>query len=100
MNSLTQFAPLAHRRTVQHSVILLSSGNPLPPPVHLAISAFNIGTNPGGKIMFSTGEPWESQYVYFTNVTVVAMLTQAAAHSCLLMALINFPITIGPITLH
>jgi len=44
---------------------------PVPPPVHLAVSAFNVGTNPGGKIQFSTGEPWESQYVYFTNVTVV-----------------------------
>jgi hypothetical protein len=66
MNSLTQFAPDSGT-----SVIILSSGNPLPPPVHLSISAFNIGTNPGGKIMFSTGEPWESQYVYFTNVTVV-----------------------------
>ncbi len=67
MNSLTQFAPIPLT-----GVNVLSSGNPLPPPVHLTVSDFNIGTNPGGKIMFSSGEPWESQYVYFTNLTVVA----------------------------
>jgi Secretion system C-terminal sorting domain len=67
MNSLTQFAPI-----VGTGVSILSSGNPLPPPVHLNITDFNIGTNPGGKIMFSTAEQWESQYIYFTNVTVVA----------------------------
>jgi len=66
MNSITQFAPVPHTQ-----VKILSSGNPVPPPVHLTISDFNTGTNPGGKIQFSTGEPWESQYVYFTNVTVV-----------------------------
>ena len=67
MNSATQFAPI-----VGAGVNVLSSGNPLPPPVHLSITDFNIGSNPGGKILFSTGEQWESQYVYFTNVTVVA----------------------------
>ncbi|MGA7159763.1 MAG: T9SS type A sorting domain-containing protein [Bacteroidota bacterium] len=66
MNSLTQFAPVPHI-----PVIILSSGHKLPPPVHLPISDFNVGTNPGGKIIFSIGEQWESQYVYFTNVTVV-----------------------------
>ncbi|HTX18908.1 MAG TPA: T9SS type A sorting domain-containing protein [Bacteroidota bacterium] len=67
MNSLTQFAPI-----VGTGVNIISSDNPLPPPVHLNITDFNIGSNPGGKIMFSTGEQWESQYIYFTNVTVVA----------------------------
>jgi hypothetical protein len=66
MNSLTQFAPIPGKQ-----VTIISPNHPLPPPVHLAVSAFNVGTNPGGKIQFSTGEPWESQYVYFTNVTVV-----------------------------
>ncbi len=67
MNSLTQFAPI-----VGTGVNIISSGNPLPPPVHLNITDFNIGSNPGGQIMFSTGEQWEAQYVYFTNVSVVA----------------------------
>ena len=67
MNSLTQFAPI-----VGAGVSILSSGNPLPAPVHLNVTDFNVGTNPGGKIKFSSGEQWESQYVYFTNVTVVA----------------------------
>ena len=66
MNSLTQFSPVPHI-----PVRILTTGNPLPPPVHLTVSVFNTGTNPGGKIQFFTGEPWESQYVYFTNVTVV-----------------------------
>ena len=67
MNSLTQFAPIPGK-----GVQILASGKPLPAPVHLSVSDFNIGSNPGGKIMFSTGEQWESKYVYFTNVTVVA----------------------------
>ncbi len=66
MNSATQFDPIPGI-----PVQILSSGNPLPPPVHLTISDFNIGPNPGGQIMFSTGEQWESKYVYLTNVTVV-----------------------------
>jgi len=53
-------------------VNILSSGNPLPPPVHLNVTDFNVGSNPGGTIKFSTGEQWESQYVYLTNLTVVA----------------------------
>ncbi|HTY09792.1 MAG TPA: T9SS type A sorting domain-containing protein [Bacteroidota bacterium] len=67
MNSLTQFAPI-----VGAGVNILSSGNPLPPPVHLNVTDFNVGSNPGGTIKFSTGEQWESQYVYLTNLTVVA----------------------------
>ena len=67
MNSLTQFAPI-----VGAGVNILSSGNPLPPPVHMNVTDFNVGSNPGGVIKFSSAEPWESQYVYLTNLTVVA----------------------------
>ena len=70
MNSLTQFAPI-----VGAGVNIISDPDhpaPLPPPVHLNVTDFNKGSNPGGKITFSTAEQWESQYVYLTNVTVVA----------------------------
>ncbi|HTR80277.1 MAG TPA: T9SS type A sorting domain-containing protein [Bacteroidota bacterium] len=66
MNSLTQFAPIPGT-----PVAILSSGHPLPPPVHLSVTDFNVGVNPGGKIKFSSAEQWESKYVYITNVTVV-----------------------------
>ncbi|MDE3058201.1 MAG: T9SS type A sorting domain-containing protein [Bacteroidota bacterium] len=65
MNSLTQFAPLT-----DSSVIVVSSGNPLPAPVHLSITEFNKGQNDGSGIKFSTGEKWEGKEVYFTDVTV------------------------------
>jgi hypothetical protein len=65
MNSLTQFAPLPNQ-----PIQILTSGNPLPPPVHLSITDFNVGQNDGSKIKFSTGEPWEAKEVYITNVTV------------------------------
>jgi len=66
MNSLTQFAPAPGE-----PVVILSSGNSLPAPIHKQISDFNIGANPGGKVLTSGGEPLEAQQVMFTNVTVV-----------------------------
>jgi hypothetical protein len=65
MASLTQFVPLAG-----NPILILSSGNPIPPPPLMNLSDFNIGANPGGKTMFTTGEPWESKEVMFTNLTV------------------------------
>ena len=66
MNSLTQFAPIPGT-----GVSILSSGNPLPPPVQKNITDFKIGADQGGKVQFSTGEQWECKEVYLTNVTVI-----------------------------
>ncbi len=65
--SLTQFAP-----DTNEAVIILSSGNPIPPAPLKKISDFNVGANPGGKINFIGGEPWESKQVMFTNLTITA----------------------------
>ena len=65
MASLSQFVPLPGK-----PFLILSTGNPIPPPPLKNISDFNIGANPGGKTMFTTGEPWESKEVMFTNLTV------------------------------
>ncbi len=65
MNSLTQFAPLP-----DYPITLISENNPLPDPVHLTVSEFNVGQNDGSDIRFSTGEQWEGKEVYFTDVTV------------------------------
>ena len=65
MNSLTQFAPIPGKQFE-----ILSSGNKLPPPTPKTLADFNIGPNPNGKVMFSTGEPYEAKEVVFTNLTV------------------------------
>ncbi len=65
MNSLTQFAPLPDQQ-----IQWISSGNPLPAPVHLSITEFNVGQNDGSGIKFSTGEQWEGKEVFFTDVSV------------------------------
>lgn len=67
--SLTQFAP-----DTNEAVVILSSGNPIPPAPLKKISDFNIGANPGGKINFIGGEPWESKQVMFTNLTITAVV--------------------------
>jgi len=67
MNSFTQFDP-----DTNEAVVILSSNNPVPGPTKLPISTFNTGNNPGGKVMFSTGEQYESAPVMFTNLTVTA----------------------------
>ena len=64
-SSLTQFAP-----DTNEALVIVSNNNALPTVPHKQISDFNIGNNPGGKTMFSTGEPWESEEVMFTNVVV------------------------------
>ncbi len=65
MASLSQFVPMHG-----NPILILSSGNPIPAPPLMNLSDFNIGANPGGKTMFTTGEPWESKEVMFTNLTV------------------------------
>ena len=69
MNSLTQFAP-----DTNEAVNILSSGNTLPIPIVKNIADFNIGPNPGGKVLMSGGEPLEAQEVVFTNLTVTAQV--------------------------
>lgn len=69
MASITQFAP-----DETEPVNIISSGNPLPVPVHMNISDINVGPNPNGKIYFSNGEPVESKKVLFTNVTVTGIV--------------------------
>jgi hypothetical protein len=67
MNSLTQFAPLP-----DYPITPFTSNNPLPDPVHLSITEFNVGQNDGSGIKFSTGEQWEGKEIYITDVTVTA----------------------------
>lgn len=69
MSSLTQFAP-----DTNEAIVIVSNDNALPTVPLKKISDFNIGNNPGGKTMFSTGEPWESQEVMFTNVVVTGIV--------------------------
>lgn len=56
------------------TVVVLSSGHTVPPPPLFPLTKFNTGANPGGKINFLDGEPWESKEVMFTNVTVTAIV--------------------------
>ncbi|MDP1677896.1 MAG: T9SS type A sorting domain-containing protein [Bacteroidota bacterium] len=72
MESATQFTPIAGIK-----IEILSSGNPLPAPVKLSVSDFNIGNNPGGKVKFTTGEKWEGMRVMFTNVRVGAIVNSS-----------------------
>ncbi|MFZ4619355.1 MAG: T9SS type A sorting domain-containing protein [Bacteroidota bacterium] len=68
--SLTQIAP-----DTNQSVLILSSGNPVPQPPLMKVADFNTGPNPGGHTNFITGEQWESGEVMFTNLTVNAVVT-------------------------
>ena len=68
-NSLTQL-----QADTAQSVIILSSGNPIPNPPLMKVSDFNVGPNPSGKINFINGEQWESKQVMFTNVTITAIV--------------------------
>ncbi|HAP36923.1 MAG TPA: hypothetical protein DCQ28_13700, partial [Bacteroidetes bacterium] len=81
MNSLTQFVPIISYKigldNIPFPIDILSSGNPLPKPLKKNITDFNIGANPGGKAMFSTGEPYEAMEVEFTNLTVTAIVNSA-----------------------
>jgi hypothetical protein len=83
MNSLTQFTPLVTFRDASNLLapfpidMVSLEVNPIPPPIRKSIKDFNIGANPGGKTMFSTGEPYEAMEVEFTNLTVSAIVNSA-----------------------
>ncbi len=66
MNSFTQFEP-----DTTYQISILSSNNPIPPPVMMQISDFNIGPNPNGRTNMVNGEQYESKEVVFTGLTVV-----------------------------
>jgi hypothetical protein len=70
MNSITQLEPDSLEQ-----VIVQSSSNAIPPAVPLSVSIFNVGNNPGGKAIFTTGEQYESQRVMLTNLTVTALVS-------------------------
>ncbi|MBI2428365.1 MAG: T9SS type A sorting domain-containing protein [Ignavibacteriales bacterium] len=69
MNSITQFVPI-----IGIPIEILSSGNPIPKPISKSITDFNEGANPGGKVIFTKGEPYEAMEVEFTNLTVTAIV--------------------------
>ncbi|KAB2919892.1 MAG: hypothetical protein F9K22_15120, partial [Bacteroidetes bacterium] len=73
MNSLTQFEP-----DTNEAVLIVDGANhPIPPPPHMSIADFNVGANPGGKVIISKGEQFESRQVMFTNLTVTAIVNAA-----------------------
>jgi hypothetical protein len=64
LSSLTQFVYLpGHKITPIGHV-------PVPPPVKLDVATFYQGPYPGGKIRYSTGEPYEGMYVELTNLVI------------------------------
>jgi hypothetical protein len=65
--SYTQFVPVG-------GLQLIDEGRPVAKPVSLDISSFYQGTYPGGQIKWTTGEPYESAYVEFTNLTVTSIV--------------------------
>jgi len=73
MNSLTQFEP-----DTNEAVLIVDNANhPIPAPPLKSVADFNVGANPGGKVMISTGEQFESRQVMFTNLTVTAIVNAA-----------------------
>ena len=78
--SLTQFQPIAG-----HPIEIIGSGT-LPTPVPRHTGDFYRGIFPGGKMVFSTAEPYESMIVEFHNLSVTTLVntgrgTFAAADS-------------------
>ncbi len=59
MNSMTQFVPIPGQ-----AITIVGAGT-IPQPVDVSISDFYQGLFPGGKAMFSTGEPYEGLLVRF-----------------------------------
>lgn len=68
MNSMSQLIPL---QDPNFTIIGIAN---VPPPAKKEVTDFYEGLFPGGKIKFSTGEPFESGYVELTNLTVVSWL--------------------------
>ncbi len=71
ISSSTQFVPLR-----EPNFNIIGSAN-TPPKYKLNTSDFYEGIFPGGKIKFSTGEPYEGAYVELTNLTVAGRLNTA-----------------------
>ncbi len=70
MNSATQFVPVPG---VQIDII---DSRPLPVPPLKTARDFYEGIATGGKVKYSTGEPFEGQMVTLTGLTVVSYLNQ------------------------
>jgi hypothetical protein len=68
MNSVTQFAP------IPNIPINIIGSAPIPPPIRKSIGDFYLGIDPAGLVRYSTGEPYESMYVEFTNMVVDAIV--------------------------
>jgi hypothetical protein len=68
LNSMTQLNYLPGQLIVPITKVKV------PPPLRLSVSTFYEGVYPGGKIKFSTGEPYESMIVEFTDLVVPSVL--------------------------
>ncbi len=68
MNSVTQFAP------IPNIPINIIGSAPIPPPIRRTVGDFYIGIDPAGQVRYSTGEPYESMYVEFTNLIIDAVV--------------------------
>jgi len=68
LNSMTQLNYLPGQ------LIIPIAKTQVPPPVKLDVSTFYEGVYPGGKIKFSTGEPYESMIVELTGLVVPTYL--------------------------
>ncbi|HTY60467.1 MAG TPA: hypothetical protein VMF59_16710, partial [Bacteroidota bacterium] len=64
LSSLTQFVYLPGKLITPIGHVAV------PAPVKLNVSTFYQGSYPGGKIRYSTGEPYEGMYVEMTNLVV------------------------------
>jgi hypothetical protein len=71
INSLTQLNYLPGQQIIPIGTM------PVPPPTRLSVSTFYDGLYPGGKVRFSTGEPYEDMYVEFTDLIVSSILNPA-----------------------
>lgn len=69
MNSMTQIVPLR-----DPNFAIIEQNRALPPVPKLEVNDFYEGVFPGGKVKYSTGEPFESGYIELTNLTVVSTL--------------------------
>ncbi|MBI4811768.1 MAG: T9SS type A sorting domain-containing protein [Ignavibacteriales bacterium] len=66
MNSVTQFQP------IPGIAIEIVNSMEVPPPAKKSVSDFYTGIFSGGKVWYSTGEPFEGMVVELTNLTIDA----------------------------
>ncbi len=64
LSSLTQFVYLPGKQITPIGHVAV------PAPTPLTVSTFYQGPYPGGKIRYSTGEPYEGMYVQLTNLVI------------------------------